>query len=78
MISITRKDIKQKELDDLKIFMKQIYNPIYYNTKPKYKKPMSEIEIRDLKKLMHKLYNPKLKKRFDWREFGIKDLMAEA
>lgn len=77
MMSVIKKDIKQKERDDLKIFMKQIHNPMYYNTKPKYKKPVSDTEIRDLKKLMHKVYNPKLKKRFSWRDFGIKDLMVQ-
>lgn len=66
---------KTNKLDDN--LLKKIYNPMYYNIKPKYRVPMSNEENKIFKKAIYNLYNPKIKETFRLKDAGIVNLFAK-
>jgi hypothetical protein len=55
--------IRRRQIKEVKIYMKKVYNPIYYNTKPRYRKQLTDEEKAFLKKALKGIYNPKLMQR---------------
>ena len=66
---------RRQHLNDVKTYVKKVYNPMYFNTKPKYQKPMSFEEVLELRQAVKAVYNPRIMPKYDvFRELGIQRL----
>lgn len=54
--------LRQKQLSHVQKYMKRIYNPVYYATKPKHHRRMSASGMISLRKAVRSVYNPDVKK----------------
>ncbi len=63
------------ELKEVKRYMKKIYNPTFYSSKPKFRKPLTHPEFILFKRAMRNLYNTKIRNNI-FTDLGIRR-MAE-
>ena len=69
---------RERHSAEVRKYMRMVYNPMYYNVKPRFKRPMTAEEQKTFKKAMKSLYNPSIEEKNDiFDELGI-PRMAEA
>ncbi len=65
-------EYRKKHFKDVKRYVKRIYNPIYYNTKPKYRRTLTKEESALYRKAIKRLYNSDIASKNDmFEELGI-------
>lgn len=67
--------LRRRQIREVKLYMKKVFNPMYYNTKPRYRKPLTPNEQVFVKDALKNIYNPKIySKNKLFRELGIRNL----
>lgn len=66
-------EYRQNHSKDVQKYVKQVYNPIYYDTKPKNRRQMTREELKMFRKTLKALYNFPSKEEYDiFEELGIR------